>query len=72
MNLDAFLFQTTQFQTGIQLLPHSYTKQALFLFLQALVKDPKLSGIMENHHVKRGIKEHTFTDVMTIINLPSG
>eukprot|EP00063_Salmo_salar_P093877 XP_014068712.1 PREDICTED: ATP synthase subunit O, mitochondrial-like isoform X2 [Salmo salar] len=26
---------------------------------------------MENHHVKRGIKEHTFTDVMTIINLPN-
>uniref|UniRef100_A0A8C7HEE5 Oligomycin sensitivity conferral protein n=1 Tax=Oncorhynchus kisutch TaxID=8019 RepID=A0A8C7HEE5_ONCKI len=33
----------------------------------ALVKDPKLSGIMVNPHVKRSIKEHTFTDVMTII-----
>ncbi|XP_041758038.1 ATP synthase subunit O, mitochondrial-like [Coregonus clupeaformis] len=44
----------------------------------ALVKDPKLSGIMMNPHVKRSIK-HTNTDVMTktgmspvIINLISG
>lgn len=62
-----FSFRRPGFRPGIQLLPHSYTKQALFLFLQALVKDPKLSGIMVNPHVKRSIKEHTFTDVMTII-----
>uniref|UniRef100_A0A4W5P5R7 Oligomycin sensitivity conferral protein n=1 Tax=Hucho hucho TaxID=62062 RepID=A0A4W5P5R7_9TELE len=37
--------------------------------VSALVKDPKLSGIMVNPHVKRGIKEHTFTDVIIIINL---
>uniref|UniRef100_A0A8C7TEJ0 Oligomycin sensitivity conferral protein n=1 Tax=Oncorhynchus mykiss TaxID=8022 RepID=A0A8C7TEJ0_ONCMY len=45
--------------------PEQVEKELMTVF--ALVKDPKLSGIMVNPHVKRSIKEHTFTDVMTII-----
>lgn len=51
----------------------------LFMFfLQTLIKDPKLSSIVMNPHVKRNIKQKTFGDALTkaklspmIINLIS-
>ncbi len=32
---------------------------------QALIKDPKLSSIVMNPHVKRSIKQKTFSDALT-------
>lgn len=49
-----------------------------FMLLQTLIKDPKLSSIVMNPHVKRNIKQKTFGDALTkaklspmIINLIS-
>ncbi|XP_062250202.1 ATP synthase subunit O, mitochondrial [Platichthys flesus] len=33
--------------------------------LSAMIKDPKLSGIVMNPHVKRSIKQKTFTDLLS-------
>lgn len=35
------------------------------LVFQALIKDPKLAGIVMNPHVKRSIKQKTFTEELT-------
>lgn len=49
-----------------------------FVLLQTLIKDPKLSSIVMNPHVKRNMKQKTFGDALTkaklspmIINLIS-
>lgn len=36
-----------------------------FCFFQTMIKDPKLSGIVMNPHVKRNIKQKAFTDALT-------
>lgn len=35
------------------------------LVFQSLIKDPKLAGIVMNPHVKRNIKQKTFTEALT-------
>lgn len=37
---------------------------AIFVF-QSLIKDPKLSSIVMNPHIKRNLKQKTFTDALT-------
>uniref|UniRef100_A0A4W5P269 Oligomycin sensitivity conferral protein n=1 Tax=Hucho hucho TaxID=62062 RepID=A0A4W5P269_9TELE len=77
---NALSLQVCQFSTSLtrQVLVKVYGVEGRYAYdllekemvtVSALVKDPKLSGIMVNPHVKRGIKEHTFTDVIIIINL---
>lgn len=36
----------------------------IFVF-QSLIKDPKLSSIVMNPHIKRSLKQKTFTDALT-------
>lgn len=36
---------------------------AIFVF-QTLIKDPKISGVVMNPHVKRSIKQKTFSDAL--------
>lgn len=36
----------------------------LYLFFQSLIKDPKLSSIVLNPHVKRSIKQKTVNDAL--------
>lgn len=41
-----------------------YSHALIFIFFQSLIKDPKLSSIVLNPHVKRSIKQKTVNDAL--------